>query len=812
MALLAELRQAVRGISRSPAYALICIAVLALGIGANTAIFSVVHSVILRALPYPDADRLVFLWEKFNNTSDALTDRLQVRRNTYLEWRRQANSFTELAAFHETSLPETGAGPARRVAVASASANFLPLLGARPQAGRLFLPDEENRADSRVVVLSDEYYQSRFQRDPKALGASLVLDGVGYTVIGVLPRGFHLPGMWEGMDQKKPEVWAPLSRLWKTPADDDRWQLYVIAKLKPQVSLQQARTEMANIAERLARSNPGQNGVTRNSVYSFAAEDTAPKLHHGLYVLLGAVAFLLLIGCANLANLTFARIGGRSREISIRLALGATRGRIAGQIIAECLLISACGAAFGLLVAHWAIQGIVALKPEELQRPDAIELNLPVFLFAALVSVCTAILFGLAPAISAARTDLHTAMKSTGRAPAGGHSWSRRALVAVEVALAVVLVSGAGLMIRSFRELVNTGIGFPTEKLVALDVDLPEKRYPTGHSRAVFFRDLLARARAVPGVEAASLVDNLPLHRVAFTNFHIAGRPEPADKSLLMADNASISPDYLSMLGMPLLRGRHFTEEDTRRNEKGGDGVVIVNQAWVQKFLNGADALGKRILDSDRKRSFEIVGVVADYRPLGAENGSRPQIFAPNLQLPAASLLVRTFGQPESVTKPLQAAVAALDKDIPTNRVDTMEGHLRPFISQRQFNTLLMSLFAALALLLAMIGVYGVLSNMVAARTREIGIRMAIGAAPSGIARLVLGQSLAPVVLGLAVGLAVSLMLGRYLETLLFQVPANDPWTRVVTAAAILALAPAAIWAPLRRAISVECTVALREE
>ncbi len=505
-------------------------------------------------------------------------------------------------------------------------------------------------------------------------------------------------------------------------------------------------------------------------------------------------------------------MSARSREVAVRLALGATRRQIVQQLMMEPLVISLAGAAAGLLLAHWAVKGMLALEPVELQRPELIEINIPVFVFAGVASVLTALLFGLAPAISASRLDLNSAMKSGGWGVSAGRSRSRQFLIAAEIAMALVLVSGAGLMIRSLREMVDTGIGFRIDRLIAADIDLPEKTYTSGERRSRFFRELMMHVRAIPGVTAVSVVDNLPLHRVSMTNFSIAGRPEPPKDSLPMADCAQSSPDYLGMIGMKLIAGRFFTGNDLALNEKDAGGVAIVNQAWVRKFMSGEEPLGKRILNSGKKNAFEIVGVVSDYRPMGTENGTRPQIFWPYLKLNSASLLVRTRAAPEGMKKALQAAVAALDKSLPTDKIETMEQHLHEWLSQRQFNTLLMSVFAALALLLAMIGVYGVLANMVASRTREIGIRMALGATSSRIAALILRQSMIPVAIGLLLGLAGSFALRRFIEQLLFQVRADDSVTRALAIGLILILSPVAIYLPLRRAMSVDCTVALREE
>jgi predicted permease len=397
-----DARYAFRTLARSPAYAVICIAVLTLGIGANTAIFSVVYSIVLSPLPFRDADRLVFVWERFPGMPEPLGSRMQVARQNFLEWARQNTVFTEMAAFHETRLTETGIDQPRHVSVGSASPNFFSLLGVRSQTGRLFSPDSD-----RVAILSAQYFESRFNRDPKALGRSIHLGDNTYTVIGVLPDTFHLPAMWEGMDQKKPEIWVPLAHLFKTAADDRLRQLFAIARLKKGVDLTQARSQMEVIADRLAQTRPELNTGVRTAVFPFHVEDTAPTLHRALAILFAAVVFLLLIACANLANLTLARASDRSREVAVRLALGATRGRIAFQLLIESFVVSVLGAAAGLLLAYWAIKGMLALEPVEFQRPELIEINTHVFLFTALLSAVVTLLFGLAPAINASRLELN---------------------------------------------------------------------------------------------------------------------------------------------------------------------------------------------------------------------------------------------------------------------------------------------------------------------------------------------------------------------------------------------------------------------
>jgi putative ABC transport system permease protein len=807
-----DLKAALRALRRSPGYALTCVAVLALGIGANAAIFSVIDAVILRPLPYPDPSRLVLVWERYPNMPDPPGSRIQATHYSYQAWQRQNTVFSDMAAFRDISLNETGIERPDHIDTGFASANLFPLLGIRARIGRLFSSTEESKNNDRVVVLTDAFFSARYHRDSNALGRSITLDGAAYTIIGVLPPRFHLPAMWQGMDQKKPQVWVPLSRLWNSAEDETKHQLFVAARLRPGASLDQARTEMGLIERRLWDLNKFNKGWT-TSVFPFEVEDTSPTLHRALYVLLAAVGMLLLIACANLANLTLARASLRSREISIRLALGATRPRIVRQLIAESLLVSITGATAGLLLAHWCVQGMLALNPPDIQRPELIGVNWTVFAFAAGLSLLTTMLFGLAPSISVSGADLTSTLKSAGGW--GGTSArlrSRQFLIAAEVALALILLAGAGLMLRSFYKLVSTGVGFDTAHLVTLDVNLPLRRYASDDSQSRFFRSLLDRVRALPGVTAAGAVDDLPLHQIRLTGFLVAGHPEPPGDALPMADIAHTDPQFLRVLGLRLVSGRFFTDADLAQTEKGKDTVAIVNEDFVRKFLPNEDPLGKRLLDSSKKRASEIVGVVSDFTPVGAEGGRRPEIFSPNLGLGDATLLVRTRGALESYGKALQGAVWSLDRDLPADQVLTMDSYMSDILAQRKFNTLLIGIFAALALLLAMMGIYGVLSNLVASRVREIGIRMAIGATPAEIGRLILRQSLIPVTLGLAMGLAGTFALSQFLQALLFGVQSRDPLTLAAAAVAILVISPLALYVPLRRATAVDCTVALREE
>ena len=810
MRLVGDLRSALRILARSPAYALMSIAVLALGIGANVAIFSVLYSVVLAPLPYPDASRLVFVWQKLLVLSDPITGRVMVYHKNYLEWRKQNTVFDVMAAFSARTLDETGLDHPQHVSAGFASVNLFPLLGARARIGRTFAPQEEAASQNRVAVLADAFFERRFHRDPHILGRSITLDGAAYTIIGVLPPRFYLPSTREGLDQLNPDIWIPLSRLWSNAQEESAAQMYVPARLKRGVSLTQARTEMAVIAQRLAQADPDLNKPWTATVYPFEVEDAAPTLHRALWVLLGTVGFLLLIACANLANLTLARASQRSHEMALRLALGATRAQLIRQLLLESFVVSLAGAGAGSLLGYWCIRFILALKPPDIQRPELIGLNLAVLAFAAGLTLATTLLFGLAPALSASRADLNTALKTSARHATGARLRSRQFLIAAEVALALILLSGAGLMIRSFQELIKTGIGFSTEHLITADIDLPARDFPNSASQSLFFRRLLDRVGRIPGVASAGLIDNLPLHQVSMRQYLIVGRPEPRPEAIPVFDTAAASPNYFDVIGLHLLAGRSFSEGDLTRSDQ--DGVAIINQSMARQAFAGENPIGQRLVEGNKSRSYQIVGVVSDYRALGVENAVRPEVFQPSMQMDKASLIVRASRPLDPLAKEIQQAIWSLDRGIPETKVATMDSYLDEWQSQRKFNTLLLASFAGLALALAMIGIYGVLANLVTSRVREIGIRMAVGAAPAEIGRLILRQSFIPISIGLVIGLAGTLAVGRFIEALLFHVRARDPLTLALASASILLVSPLALFIPLRRATHVDCTVALREE
>jgi predicted permease len=525
----------------------------------------------------------------------------------------------------------------------------------------------------------------------------------------------------------------------------------------------------------------------------------------------------LLIACANLANLTLARATQRTREVSVRLALGATRGRIVAQLLAESLLVSLVGAAAGLIIAMWIVSGVLLIAPDGLARPDLVEFRWPVFVFAAAAGVLTAVLFGLLPAWSASRVELNAALKAGDRSASSATSRGRQLLTAAEVGIALMLVTGAGLLIRSVANLFETGVGFDTSNLAFVDVDLPDTRYKDEASRRRFLADLQRQVRTIPGVRAAGVSNTLPLHRVSWRTFSIAGRPKPARGTNPLVDWASVSPEYVSVIGLPLLAGRRLTAADAAHNAGKGDGVSLVNQAFAEQFLRGENPLNHRIVfDDDRfpskERAYQIVGVVGDFRAMGPEMPPRPQFFQAGVEDASSVLALRVAVPTESLNEEVRRAFWSLDKELPAVELQRMDEYFYRSMNETGLQMILLSSFAGLGLLLAMIGVHSVLAHSVASRTREIGIRMALGASPEGIGRMIARQSAWPLALGIVVGVLGSLGLSRVLEAQLFRVAPRDPLTFAFAIMAVLLVAPLAIWLPVRRATRVECTEALREE
>ncbi len=807
-----DLRMAWRTLRRSPGYTAACLLFLTLGIGANTAIFSVIYAVILKPLPYPNASRLVFLWEKIPSLPDPIGPRIPAQRIVYDEWRRLKDIFSDMAAWQEGPLNESGVERPRTLSAGYASANLFPLLGTGAAMGRLFQPDEDSKGRDHVAVLADAYFDRRFHRNPEAIGKPITLGGASYIVIGTLPARFRMPATYEGGNVTKPDVWIPLSRSWNRPEDDTTSKLFVIGLLNSGISLGQARSAVSGLQARLNKSNPERYEVSQASVFPLTVENQSEDLNNALYLLLGAVALLLMIGCANLANLTMARAARRAREISVRRALGASRVRIVRQLLTESFLLSAIGAGLSLAILRTTMGELHRLELF-VPRPEDIQLNWAVFAFAAGASVVTTALFGLMPAITASNASISEALKSRGGGGASaGLARSRQILTIAEVSLAVMLLCGSGLLIHSFINMTRTGVGFRTERLAVAGIDLPAVRYPDAERRARFYDSLLVRARAIPGVITAAAATTLPLRSWNVQTFRVAGRPKAPLNELPVADVAMVSTNYFPLMGLPIRAGRNFVPGDALRNRRGaGDGVVIVNRAFAAKYFRGEDPLGRRLL-LENDRPYEIVGIAENFLVQEAESDPHPQFFEAGIDAAKAFLLLRTATPPTAVFDAIRATLLSLDPELPVNDLSSMEQTMRQEQADARFLMLTMGIFAGLALLLAMVGVYVVLTHLVVSRTREIGIRMALGATRGSVGAGIARQTLTPLAIGLVSGLTGSLMLSRVMESFLIGIAPTDPVTYLLATAAVLVCAPPAVWAPVRRATLIECTVALREE
>ncbi len=804
-----DLRYAFRSLRKSPRFALAAIAVLALGIGANTAMFSVVYHVLLSPLPFPDSARLVFIEE--SSLRDGSTS--PTARATFQDWRGQSRSFESIAAAEMFGASLTGGDRPEEVDGLHVSTSLLKVLRSQPLIGRGFDAGDEG---ARVVLLSYTLWQRRFAGDATVLGRTITLNGERYQVIGVMPRSFRFPPFWA----VKTELWAPLEFSPRRMTDRNGRSLRVFARLKDGTTIESAAAEMGGIAQRLAQAYPDSN-QDRGARVTALAEVTVGRVRQALGVLAGAVAFLLLIVCANVANLLLARAGGRRREIALRLALGAGRGRLVRQLLFESVLLSAAGAACGIVLASWALSALAANIGEAsrfaLPRFQEIGMGTAVLAFTAAISCATAILFGMIPALRASRLDLHAALKESGRSSEAARTPLRRLLVAGEVAVSLVLVAGAGLMLRSLTQLGRVDAGFDPRNVLTMRLVLTgSPQAATPERRNAFYKEALERVRAVPGVESASGINHLPLAGDLWTfSFAVEGRPAPAPSARPQAAFRTIFPGYFRTMRIPLLRGRDIDERDTGSAPR----VVVINQTMAAMYWPGEDALGKRIrLGSSAENPwYTVAGIVKDSGQ--ADWGATPaaEFYFPQEQNPEdiqryLTLVVRTARNPLGVATAVEEAVWSLDRDLPLASVLSMEQVVARAQWQPRFSATLLAGFAAMALLLAAVGIYGVMAFDVSRRTREIGVRMALGARPADVLRDVLLSGARLTLAGIAVGTAGAFALTRYLGSLLYHVSATDPAVFAAAALVLVAAALAAVWLPARRATLVDPAIALRGE
>ena len=783
---------------------------LALGIGANTAIFSVVNGLLLKPLPYPDPDRLVLIME--SNPAQGFPRQSAAPPN-FADWRRQSRLFAGMTAISERRFNLTGEANPETVQGTRVTPEFFRVLGVRPVLGRDFLAEEGGPDGARVAVLSHELWRRRFGADPGILGRQMLIDGESAAVIGVLPPGFDLPS--------RSEVWMPLP--WKfAPETRGGHFLQVVGRLKPGVTLDQARAEMAILAARLARQFPDTNTGWTTLVVPLS-DILVEEVRPALLLLLAAAAFVLLIACANVANLLLARLASREREIAVRTTLGAGRLRLIRQMVTESLVLFLAGGALGLLLAAWATWGLVALYGKDLPREQEIGLDGHVLFFTLGLSLATGLLFGLVPALSATRGSLYGALKEGGRAVAGGARGRRlrNLLVLGEVAVALVLLVGAGLLLESFARLRAVDPGFRPEGVLTAEIALPLKKFPGDAQRIALTRQLLDRLQAIPGVQSADTVFPLPLtlydHIRAFL---VEGRPEPPISNTPTVHVRIVTPGFFRTMGIRVLRGRVFTDRDVHDSVP----VVLVNQTLADRTWPGGNPIGQRItLAGSVSRAdwiwAEVVGVVADIRHQTLDQEGGAEVYVPQLQDPVGgtlSILLKTSGDPARLASALRETVRSVDRDLPVERVRTLESLVAESLAGSRFQTVLLGLFSGVALFLAALGVYGVVSDAVTQRTHEIGIRMALGARQAEVLWLMLRQGTVPVLAGAGLGLASTVLLLWKLSdragVYLYRGRALDPATLVTVPVVLLTVALLAIWLPAWRATQVAPSVALRSE
>jgi putative ABC transport system permease protein len=806
--LLQDLRYGVRMLTRKPGFTLIAVLTLALGIGANTAIFSVVNAALLRPLPYREADKLVMVWEQSQREAQNVANPAN-----YMDWGEQNDVFTEMATTFDTTASLIGDGEPEEVPAQYATVNLFSMLGVTPILGRDFTPNDVKPNQPNVAVIGFGLWQRRFGADPAVIGRQVTINRRPATIIGVMPAGFTWHIHKSSMTGKSAELWMPWEITTEMRTRTGRY-LTVAARIKPGVSFEQAQTEMKAIGARLEAEYHEFNANWGVNVVPLRTQFTG-EIRPALLVLLGAVAFVLLIACANVANLLLARAAMREREMAVRAALGASRWRVLRQLLTESVLLSALGGVAGLLLAWWGTDLLVAFSPRELTALQQTKLSAPVLGFTLTVSLLTGIIFGLVPAFEATRFNLQESLKEGGKNIGGsvrGHRL-RSAFVIAEIALALVLLVGAGLLVRSFARLQAVDPGFNAKNVLTMRVNLPVRKYDSDSKRITFFREAVAGIKALPGVEEAGAINWLPFAGPhAGTLVEIEGRPKLPPGEELGTGSSVTDMNYFNAMQIPLKSGRLFTDQEAAEMRH----VVVVNETFARKNLPGEDPLGKRVIIYMKGENVpcEIIGVVGDNKHMGLTVEPEPMAFWPHPELTysAMTLVIRTQGDPTSIAPAARRVIQTLDSDQPIGEVRTMESWLSDSVARARFNTLLLTVFAAVAMILAAVGIYGVVSYNVTMRTHEIGLRMALGAQPGDVLGLMVRQGLVLTVGGVVIGLGAAFALTRIMASLLFNVSATDTLTfaGVALGLAIVALAACAI--PARRATRVDPMIALRYE
>jgi predicted permease len=816
-----DIRYGLRQLWKHPAFTIIAILTLALGIGANTAIFSVVNAVLLKPLPFPEPDQLIAVGMT-DTRQKSQTELNSLSYPDFFDFRDQNRTLASTALYRDRSFALTSEEGATSLRGVKVSAEFFDVLGIKPKIGSTFTRADEQGGGGPggfKVIMSDDFWKKHFGADPNVLGRTITLDRRQHTVIGVMPAGFQFPIQNDPIDFYVTIAEDAANPDGSKPQTQSRGShsLEAIARLKPGTTIEQAQTDLATIAAALEKKYPDTNsffGVATKPL----REEMIGDVRAALYILFGAVVCVLLIANANVANLLLARASARGKEIALRAAMGASRGRIIRQLLTESLLISGLGGALGLLIAQWGTEALIKTVPQNIQRISTIQLDAAVLGFTLLVSLATGVIFGLVPAWQASHVDLNSSLKSGTRTGGSGEGKGRirNALIMAEVALALVLLISAGLLIQSFARLGRVQPGVRTERLLTARISLPEIAYPKNENIIAFFDQFLPRIRALPGVESASTILPLPLSGSNMvTSFDVEEHPLPEGQRP-GAPVRVIATDYFKTMGIPLRQGRVFDEKDRFESAP----VVIVNERFANKYFPGQNVIGKRIkpgfsADDSGEKMREIVGVVGNVKHLSLKNEDSPEMYLPQTQIPFSilSIVVRTsVSNPTALTNSLRKELAAIDATIPLTSVRVFDEYISRSLARPRFNTLLLSIFAGTALLLTAIGIYGVMAYSVAQRTSEIGIRIALGAGKSSIFRLVVGQAMMLVAISLVLGLVGAFAATRLLNSLLFGVGASDPATFVAIVLLVSVVAFVAAWLPARRATRVDPIIALRAE
>ncbi len=817
-ALSQDLRYGYRVLRKSPGFVVIAVLALALGTGTNTAIFSLVNAILLRPISYENPDRLLMVWEKSVKRGFG---QIPTSYLNFSDLRTENKVFEDLGAFTDASFNLTGAAEPEKVTGVRVTASLLSMLGRQPLKGRLFLSGEDQSQAPKTLILSHHLWERSFGSDGNLVGQTVALNGESYTVIGIMPPDFKFPPTFSATvassqyTMPRADLWVPLTRE-DVPLPRETRTLYMIGRLKPDATATAAQADMNVIAGRLQKEYAAINADIEVDVIPLREQVTG-NIRPALLVLFGAVGCVLLIACANVANLLLAKASGRQKEVAIRIALGATRLRIVQQLLTESLLLSLAGGLLGSIIGILAVRQLIAFTPPSVPRPDHIGIDAPVLLFTLLLSLLTSFIFGLVPALQASKSDLNETLKEGGRGNSGGARQNRvrSLLVIAEVALALVLLIGAGLMIKSFVRLQNVNPGFNPENLITLELQLPVNKYGEKDRQAAFQKQAVDRLTGLPGVESAGAVNYLPFSGTEFNSgVSIEGQPPVANANERpRAFFRNISPNYFQAMGIPLRQGRPFAESDT----KDAPAVVIINEAAARRFYSNENPLGRRFKQGRAESQnpwVTVVGIVGGVSHTALGVASQPEVYLPFQQNPDASitLVARTKSDPRGVAASIRREVSAVDKELPVSNLKFMDEIVAGSVSQPRVYALLLGIFAGLALVLAAIGIYGVISYSVTQRTHEIGIRMALGAQSRDVLALVIKQGMALALVGIFLGLLVSLALTRVLASQLYGISSTDPMTFTAISLLLMFVAIIACSIPALRAAKLDPMIALRYE